>query len=222
MDIPYKILSEVNHNLKSINIDDLKYSDKPKLNYKLSPLIDFDWTPILQNPLKNSDPKTLSELIYVANLTLNRTPMDLDLINRVDQDATSEIKLICQVYSIKFPQSIFDQFYDHTEKLILLVKNYFNRPRPYQLADFYNIKFDRINSDTTKTPSYPSGHTVYAKLAANIVGSQFPGLTQQLDHAVSMVAYARCSMGVHFPSDNKASIILANYIFSQLQSKIKV
>lgn len=218
MVINYKLLSEINNN---INIDDIKYSNSIK-KYPLSKNIDFDWKNILSQPAKNSSKSTLNELIYISSLTLNRTSEDIDLINRVDQDPSAEIKNICKSLGINFPQNLFDKLYDDTKNLIYTIKQYYNRPRPQQLANFYNLKIDVIDSDTAHTASYPSGHTVYAKLAALLVEADYLELRSTLTRAVNRVAYARCIQGVHFPSDNKASIILANFIYQYLTNKLEV
>jgi len=41
-----------------------------------------------------------------------------------------------------------------------------------------------------------------------------------LENKVYDTARARVMMGVHFPSDNQASILLANYVFKNLISKM--
>ena len=101
------------------------------------------------------------------------------------------------------------------------IKHYRNRPRPVQLAKLYNIKIDPIVTKTIHTPSYPSGHTMYARLVANILKHHYPQIENKvLDSIVYDTARARVMMGVHFPSDNQASILLSNYLFKNMISKI--
>lgn len=221
MSIQYKILSEINHSIGSTNIDDIKYCDT-LIEYTLPNIIDFEWKNILQNPPENSSRSTLNDLKYISQLTLSRNSQDLELIQQVDDDATYSVKQLLTKHNLMFPQELFDQFYDATKYLIYNIKFLFNRPRPIQLAKIYNITIDLIDSDTTRTPAYPSGHTVYAKLAANIAASFYPELKQQLDMTAHMVGYARVCQGVHFPTDNTASILLADTIYHHLGLKIKV
>lgn len=223
MSLSNKLLYEINSLVKSksIDVDDIVYSKEIK-KYTLSNYIDFDWKNILQKPSRNSSEYTIDDLLYVCSLTLNRTAKDIDLIKQVDKDPSILVKNLCDSVNINFPQDLFDKYYDHTKNLIYVIKQYFNRPRPQQLADFYNLKIDVITTDTHHTASYPSGHTVYAKLAALLVSEKYPKLKPILDHSATIVAYARCSQGVHFPSDNKASIILANFIYQHLKSKLEV
>lgn len=225
MVLNHRLLKEINHLVgsDSIDIDDLRYTNQIK-TYSLPKIIDFNWQNILETPPSNGSKQTLDELIYVANLTLKRTPQELELIRKIDDDPSFPIQETCKIYNVDFPKEIFNQWYINTKNLIYAIKYHFNRPRPQQLANFYNLKIDAIDSDTAHTPSYPSGHTVYAKLAANIVLANYPniGITDSLNTAVADVAYARCCQGVHFPSDNQASLIVANFIFQHLYNKIGV
>lgn len=218
MTVPHKLLSEINSLIQSnsIDVDSIVYTNKT-IDYKLSDIINFDWRNALPTPPKNSSLQTQEELIYISDLTLNRTQTDLELINIVDKDPAILVKQICDQYNISFPSTLFDQWYENTKNLIYAIKEHFNRPRPKQLADFYHLKLDVIDSDTAQTPAYPSGHTVYAKLAALLVQSLHPELEFVLNKAVINVAYARCCQGVHFPSDNQASILLANIIYPHLK-----
>lgn len=219
MILPNRLLSEINLLVKSntLDIDSIKYTDHIK-KYTLPSIINFDWKNILDLPPKNSSQQTSEELQYVASLTLNRSTEDLALIDIVDKDPAILVKKVCDTHNISFPTDRFDKWYDNTKNLIYTIKYYFNRPRPKQLADFYHLKMDTIDSDTAQTPSYPSGHTVYAKLAALLVESVHPELAPILHKTVVNVAYARCCQGVHFPSDNQASIILADTIYQHLKT----
>ena len=99
-------------------------------------------------------------------------------------------------------------------------KNYWNRPRPSQLSKLYGIEIEEIVTGTIDTASYPSGHTVYSKLVANILKKIYPQFAKNFDNIVDATAEARFKQGVHYPSDNKASIEFANYVYEKLSNKI--
>ena len=202
------------------DIDDIKYTDRV-IKYTSPTIVNVDWRNILKDPPKNSSKITLEELLLLSQLTANRSSEDLALIKDVDEDAAITVKRVLKKHNHKFPQDLFDKFYTPTKQLIINTKLFYNRPRPAQLAKVYNVKINVIESNTAKTPSYPSGHTVYAELAAELAKNLYPHLSNDLDIAVKLVGYARMAQGVHFPSDNKASIILGNYIYNNLNSKIK-
>jgi hypothetical protein len=216
-----RLLSEINSSVGSTNIDDIKYTNQKISDHKISSLVDFDYKSILNNPPKNSSSSTLQELIYISRITNNRTDTDIAFVHKVDKDASSLVIDFCQDKNINFPKEDFDKLYSIIKPLILNTKYFFNRARPYQLAKFYGIDINVIQTDTHQTPSYPSGHTVYARLAANLVLRSNPEFKYELDQIVNKSGYARVLQGVHYPSDNKASILFTNYIFDKLNTKTK-
>ena len=214
-----KLLSEFSSVIPSINIDNIKYTTKTVEDQKVSKLIDFDYKSILDNPPINSSGSTLKELIYISKITNNRDNKDIEFLNKIDKNPASLVMDFCKNKKITFPQKDFDNLYDIIKPLILNTKYYFNRARPYQLAKLYGLTIDVIETDTHQTPSYPSGHTVYARLAGNIVSSSHPEFKYELDQIVNRSAYARVLQGVHYPSDNTASIIFTDFIFHKLYKR---
>jgi hypothetical protein len=214
-----KLLSEFSSVIPSINIDNIKYTAKTVEDQKVSKLIDFDYKSILDNPPINSSGSTLKELIYISKITNNRDNKDIEFLNKIDKNPASLVIDFCKNKKITFPQKDFDNLYDIIKPLILNVKYYFNRARPYQLAKLYGLTIDVIETDTHQTPSYPSGHTVYARLAGNLVTISHPEFKYELDQIVNRSAYARVLQGVHYPSDNTASIIFTDFIFHKLYKR---
>ena len=214
-----KLLSEFSSVIPSINIDNIKYTAKTVEDQKVSKLIDFDYKSILDNPPINSSGSTLKELIYISKITNNRDNKDIEFLNKIDKNPASLVIDFCKNKKITFPQKDFDNLYDIIKPLILNVKYYFNRARPYQLAKLYGLTIDVIETDTHQTPSYPSGHTVYARLAGNLVTISHREFKYELDQIVNRSAYARVLQGVHYPSDNTASIIFTDFIFHKLYKR---
>jgi hypothetical protein len=196
---------------------DTIYLEKPMSN-----LIDFDWKNILQPPPKNTSNKTIDELTFISKSTKNRSKADIELVYNVDQDLDKPFILLLQKYNLTYPQNYIDLFYDIVHPLLINTKSHWNRARPKQLASFYNIDIDVILTDTHHTAAYPSGHTVYTKLVANIIQDLFPKVKQkELDYIVLETARARVLQGVHYPTDNQASLKFSNYVFSKLSPKLR-
>ena len=193
------------------------YLEKP-----ISNLIDFDWKNILNPPPKNTDQKTIDELVFLSGETKKRTNRDIELIHNVDLDLNKPFIILANKYNVKYPQNYIDLFYDIIYPVLINTKNYWNRARPKQLADIFNIKIDTIITDTIHTASYPSGHTVYSSLVAHILKDLFPRInTKDLDYIVLETARARVMQGVHYPSDNNASSIFTKFLFEKLNLKLK-
>jgi hypothetical protein len=207
--------------LSKDKIDSLGY-DTIYLEKPMSNLIDFDWKKILDPPPKNSSNITLKELRLISQSTKNRSKKDIELVYNVDADMDSPYSILLKKYNLSYPQNYIDLFYDIVKPVLFNIKSYWNRARPKQLAEFYNINIDVIVTDTHHAASYPSGHTVYTSLVSNILKDLFPQIkSKELDHIVLETARARILQGVHFPSDNKAAIVFSNYIFTNLNSKLR-
>jgi len=202
-------------------IDSIGY-DTVYLEKPMSNLIDFDWKKILKPPPVNSSKETLKELSIVSAATKNRTSKDIELVHNVDVDMDTPYILLLKKYNLSYPQNYINLFYDIVKPVLLNIKGYWNRARPKQLAEFYNIDIDVILTDTHHTAAYPSGHTVYSSLVSNILKDIYPQINKkELDHIVNETAKARVLQGVHYPTDNEASIILTNFLFNKLDKKLR-
>ena len=201
-------------------IEKLTYTDI-RLEFPISKTISFDYKTILDAPPANTDPKTLKELKFVAESTFNRSDAEIEQIYKIDSDLDAPFVDLLSRYKLEYPQEYIDRFYNLVEPLLMNIKHYWNRPRPAQLAKLLNIPIDPIVTGTVHTPSYPSGHTMYSRLVANILKHHYPQIGNKiLDNIVYDTARSRVMMGVHFPSDNQASILFTNYVFKKLISKI--
>lgn len=202
-------------------IDSLKY-DTVYLEKPVSDLVDFDWKKILKSPPLNSSKETLKELDFVSKSTLNRNQKDIELVLNVDVDMETPYILLLKKYNLKYPQNYINLFYDIVRPLLLNTKSYWNRARPNQLAKYLNIPLNVIVTDTHHTASYPSGHVVYSSLVAKILKNLYPQIEQQeLDNIVYQTSKARVIQGVHYPSDNEASLVFTKFVFDKLNPKLR-
>lgn len=188
----------------------------------LSYLIDFDWKTILPPPPKNTSDISYNELVFISNQIKKRSKIDIDNLLELDLDLDSPFIDLLQKYRITYPIRYITLFYDIVHPILINIKSYWNRPRPKQLAKFYNIHIDTIITDTIHTPSYPSGHTVYSSLVSLIIKDLYPSVTNTaLDRIVLDTARARVLQGVHFPSDNQASLVFSKFVFNKLSPKLR-
>lgn len=202
--------------LDSLGYDTI-YLEKPMSN-----LIDFDWKKILKSPPPNSSKETLKELTFVSKSTLNRNQKDIELVLNVDVDMDTPYILLLKKYNLEYPQNYINLFYDIVRPIISNIKSYWNRARPKQLAELYSININVILTDTHHTASYPSGHVVYSSLVSKILKNLYPQIKQQeLDNIVSQTAKARILQGVHYPSDNEASLVFTKFVFDRLNPKLR-
>lgn len=174
---------------------------------------------IIGPPPKNSSTTTQKELEIISRLTKNRSKSEIELIYTVDEDPLALFYGFMDKKNIAFPKQLFDEYYNILEQYVYALKYYFNRARPIQVAPYYNIDIDVLETDTHHTPSYPSGHTMYSELAAWIASSQYPEHSKAFFRLSEYCGFARILQGVHYQSDNEASQLAVRMLFPLIKDK---
>src|SRR5690606_36375839 len=88
------------------------------------------------------------------------------------------------------------------------LKRHFKRPRPYHLEP--GLKpLARINS-----PSFPSGHSLWAFTQAFLFAEIIPEKRDQFVAMAEQVRWSRELLGIHFPGDNEASRVISWHLLN--------
>lgn len=103
---------------------------------------------------------------------------------------------------------LIKQVHDEIVPLIVKLKYHYQRVRPNQLSHNLSMRLYPFESSTIDSPSYPSGHSVQAKLYADVLGNKYPKYYRQLKALSNDIAESRLSMGLHYPSD----ILFGEYV----------
>ena len=82
------------------------------------------------------------------------------------------------------------------------LKIHFNRPRPFQLANYYQLKLFPFDSYSSNSASFPSGHTVQAFVILNVIANNHPTHYKFCKELIEDIANSRIYLGIHFPTDN--------------------
>lgn len=138
--------------------------------------------------------ESLKELEYLKK----RFPLNEDFIRKYDDIAT----IFSEYFSFnENVRGIIETLIDDSRIIISIIKWYYNRMRPYQLAKSINMQIDSLMLDTMITPSFPSGHSVQSYLIANYFGGIYPDLKDDLLDLANKICVSRLSAKAHFPSD---------------------
>lgn len=165
----------------------------------------------LFDKLKTADmPTNDSELTkeelneIVDGIALLKDSENISFLNRYKSYDRSLIQSIITIFKQKGidVQSVCEEIFEDVNPLIAKLKVHYNRPRPYQLANYYKLKLFPFQSFSAHTPSFPSGHTVQAYVAMNVIGSMYPTHYKFAKSIIEDVAESRVNLGLHFPSDN--------------------
>lgn len=217
---PYtNILASIENQLeKNSRIDRIKYNPEIILEDIKVPkkYENIDWKNLIPPPPKNSSKKTLSEINELYILTSNRTKEDEKLILLVDKEPLDLFYPILKKHNLIFPKNMFDIAYKDVFGLISAIKDFYNRPRPHQLADIYDIPINIIRTQTHLTPAYPSGHTAYAYLAYRLLKVVYSNIPSSIYECVELTGKARMLQGIHYKSDIDAAILLIDNLFKNI------
>jgi acid phosphatase (class A) len=103
---------------------------------------------------------------------------------------------------------------DHqTEGLLFFLKDIINRPRPFQLAKYYNYPLYPLISTDAMNASYPSGHALTGFVMSEYYSRKYPKLAAELKALGEKIANSREVTGIHYPSDTAMSRQICNIIF---------
>lgn len=213
MDIKY-VYSQL-----EIGTNKIKYTDKPVFR-KVSNDVTINWENILPDPPLNSSETTKKELKYLSDLTYSISYKDRQLVIEADKNANFLYDAVLNGLGLDFPKEDFEKANDIIYPIIMNLKYKYNRPRPYQLAEVYNIKINVIETDTIHTPSYPSGHSAYAALGAYLLAAKYPEHSGLFFDKVGDISRARMLQGVHYPSDTEASMVIVGAVWEDIRYKL--
>ena len=85
---------------------------------------------------------------------------------------------------------------DDWTKLSFEFKLKFKRRRPWEVKKEHDIDFVVNKSDTTESPSYPSGHAMMGYGVAEFYKDKYPLMADEWDNVAEIIAHSRLQMGV--------------------------
>ena len=107
---------------------------------------------------------------------------------------------------------------DESATIILKEKYKHNYPRPAQVVTKYMGGFKPlIDSDSAKTPSYPSGHSAQAALLALIFSEVFPHRAVAFNAIADTIGMGRVFAGLHTKEDHDYGQNIGAYLFHTMK-----
>ncbi len=198
----------------NLNQTNLKQLQSKCLADKVIPILDKKFGTNLDFPTNESS-TTKEELNLIKkdieNILLDDNKEHFLRFQRYDRNLLHTINSVFYVKGITVDKTTTSVAND-INPLIFKLKQKYQRPRPYQLAQYYKLKLFPYNSKSASSPSYPSGHTLQAYCILNVIGTNNPKTYQFCKKMIDDIAQSRVSLGLHFPSDNDASYIIGNEI----------
>ena len=173
-------------------------------------LFENEYTLPNQLPPENSSATALDEIKYIKYLEINKDFIkEHDNIKKVFKKTLAELEL-------PYIQEEMDNLVKESGKFIIELKYKYNRPRPFQLAEFYGIELNGIDLDSMRTPSYPSGHAVQGYLLSKYYSDKYPEYAKEFKTLGENIAQSRVIAKAHYPSDKNFGKTVAEYLYTIL------
>ena len=116
---------------------------------------------------------------------------------------------------------LIDSIVNDTLPLLTKLKFHFQRPRPYQLAEYYKLKLFPYPSLSADSPSFPSGHAYQSRILTEVIGNHYPKTYAFMQKVFNDICYSRLYMGVHYQSDIDVAIFCADKVLANADFKKK-
>ena len=158
-------------------------------------------------PPDNDSKTTLDEVKYLASVK----PV-METIKGRDEVVDSFMGLV-ESTGLKITKDELENITKESAKIIYELKYHYNRPRPYQIAEFYGIDLNGTELDSMKTPSYPSGHAVQGYLIGEILSNMDKTNAVLYKGMGEEIAHSRILAKAHYPTDKTYGYKIAMELF---------
>jgi hypothetical protein len=115
-----------------------------------------------------------------------------------------------------YDKSIAADFIKKSAPIILDLKKYHNRKRPYEL----DSSLKAIVLKSMQTPSYPSGHSVQGTGIAKLLADKYPKAKSAFLKTGKNISYSRRVARAHYKSDSKVGEEIGNSMYKFIKNKI--
>ena len=173
---------------------------------------DFDITPFKKmKPPIDSGFTTRTEINELKKIPLNKK-----FVKDYDNIESAFAKTAKEQGVKDYDKKIAARLIKDSAPVILELKKYHNRKRPYEL----DKKLPNYEMASMKTPSYPSGHSVQGILIAKVLGDKHPKAKSAFAKTGENISYSRRVARAHYKSDSKMGEQLGNSMFNFIKDKI--
>jgi acid phosphatase (class A) len=164
-----------------------------------------------QLPPENSSAITLDEVRYLQSIKVDKKFVEKnDKIKKVFKETLLELEL-------PYIEEEIDTLLKESGKFVMELKYKYNRPRPWQIAEFYGISLNGVDMKSMKTPSYPSGHATQGYLIGMHFAKRHPEHSKVFKQLGEDIAHSRIIAKAHYPSDKSFGKRVAEYLFTLLK-----
>ena len=161
-------------------------------------------------PSSDSSFDTAQEIKALKKIKLNKS-----FVKKYD-NIEAAFKKTAEEQGIKdYDKKIAAKLIKQSAPVILKLKKYHNRPRPYELdKSLSSVKMDSMN-----TASYPSGHSAQGMLIASVLKDKY-GKSSAFMQTAKNISDSRNMAHAHYISDSKNGTELGKKMYKHIKNKI--
>ena len=159
----------------------------------------------------NASKQALEELKYLV------TQEGDDESIKEHDDVAKVFKKKHKELGLEFSKDEAKDLLSQSAKYIMELKYKYNRPRPYQLAEFYGLDVSKFNLESMKTPSFPSGHAIQGYLLGEYLSSIDSRNSNEYLGLGNDIAESRIIAKAHYPSDKEYGKKVAKALFKGMK-----
>ena len=144
---------------------------------------------------------------------LKKIPLRKEFVKKYD-DIEAAFKKTAKEQGVKdYDKNIAAKLIKESAPVILELKKYHNRPRPYDLdSSLKAVKMKSMN-----TPSYPSGHSAQGMLIASVLKDKY-GKEKAFMQTAKNISDSRNMAHAHYPSDSKNGTELGKQLYKHIKT----
>ena len=205
---------------ESKKLDKLIWNKKPPKKHQES--MDRGWGEFEKFPIKKfmkkNPPKNSSEEAMDELQLLDSLPVIEDFVETTDDIHDHFIEFL-KSKKLDYPKKEIKKLLKQTSPIILKLKYHYNRPRPEQLAKEMGLKFHSEPLDSSRTPSYPSGHSAQGRFVGRYLSELYPKHQNELMKLGNEIGTGRLVAKVHYPSDDLFGKDIGDALFKSIDKK---
>ena len=169
----------------------------------------FDYSEFKNVPPPSDDSeKTKKELDYLRSIDLDKL-----FIQEKDYMLGNFLGFLDKK-KIKYDRKFLKKLYDDLYYIVLDLKSYYKRPRPFRL----DPSLTDTMLDSMEGFAYPSGHSTTSNLLCLVLSELYPEYKKDFNKICKDITNSRQMAKAHYPSDIRFGEKLAKSMFDYLKN----
>jgi len=158
---------------------------------------------IIREAPTNSSDITKNDLQTLVSMMNAASPEDITFARQAEEDRAQIFLDFFKSKRIEETMGKYKEIDNQSEPLLFYLKDKINRPRPHQLAYYYEIPLYPLIHTDANSASYPGGHAMSTFLLGEYYSRKYPMYRGELQLLANKIAESRNKMGIHYPSDTE-------------------